>query len=471
MTLGSGHNLSLEEMDKRFFFHPATSISDHLANGPRIIDRGEGVRLTDTNGQTYIDGAAGLWCVNIGYGRQEVVDAIAEQAAKLPFAHSFTSLSNEPAILLSEKVMSLVPKGMSRIFYGNSGSDANDTNIKLVWYYHNLIGKPEKKKIISRDRAYHGVTLGGGSCTGLPINHDKFDLPLDRFRHTLSVEQYREKPEGMSEEGFASHLATALEIMILDEGPDTVAAFIAEPLMGTGGVLPPPKGYFQKIQEVLDRYDVLMIADEVICGFGRLGSMFGTDHFGIRPDLMTLAKGLSSGYQPISGSVVSDRMWQVLEDTAPSMPGFGHGFTYSAHPICAAAALANLKIIEGENLTGNAASSGAHLKKRLIEELGEHDIIGDIRGEGLMIGIEAVADKKTKQALDPSLKFAGRVMKEAYNHGIICRALPHRDVIAMSPPLIITKDEVDEYVAGLAKTIRIVADELIRSGDWSPRHN
>ena len=234
---------------------------------------------------------------------------------------------------------------------------------------------------------------------------------------------------------------------------------------------PPPKGYFPKVQEVLDRYDVLMIADEVICGFGRLGSMFGSDHYGIRPDFMTLAKGLSSGYQPISGSIVSERVWKVLEDTAPSMPGFGHGFTYSAHPICAAAALANLEIVTSENLAENAATVGAHLKSRLTELLIDHSMIGDIRGEGLMMGIELVADKDTKRPLDPSLKAAGRVMKQGYEEGIICRALPHRDVIAMSPPLVLTKSEADEYAAGLAKSIRTVADQLMRSGEWSPKLN
>ena len=461
------HNLSLEELDKRYFFHPATSIADHLLHGPRIMESGKGVRVIDKKGRSYIDGAAGLWCVNIGYGRSEVADAIAEQARKLAFFHAFTSMSNEPAIRLAERIITLAPEGMSRVFFGNSGSDANDTNIKLVWYYNNQRGLPNKKKIISRERAYHGITLGGGSCTGLPINHDKFDLPLDRFRHTQCVDQYRGKPEGMSEEKFATYLAEQLEAMILAEGPDTVAAFIAEPLMGTGGVLPPPKGYFQKMQAVLDKYDMLMIADEVICGFGRLGAMFGSDHYGIRPDFMTLAKGLSSGYQPISGSVVSNRVWEVLESTAASMPGFGHGFTYSAHPVCAAAAVANLDIVEKEDLAGNAGRVGAYLKQRLEAELSDHEIVGDIRGEGLMIGIELVASRSTKRPLEASLRTAGRVMKEGYEQGIICRALPHRDVIAMSPPLVLTRAEADEYAAGLARSVRNVADALVRSGDWS----
>jgi len=463
MNTSSTHNLSLEELDKRFFFHPATSISDHLANGPKIMDHSKGVRVTDTKGSTLIDGAAGLWCVNVGHGRQEIVDAITKQAEKMAFYHSFTSISNEPAIRLAERVVGMAPDGISRVYFGNSGSDANDTNIKLVYYYNNMRGLPRKKKIISRDRAYHGSSFGSACLTGLPINHEKFDLPLPGFLHTHSVDQYREKPDGMSEEDFATHLANELETMILAEGPETCAAFIAEPLVGTGGVLVPPKGYFPKMQAVLDKYDMLMIADEVICGFGRTGQMFGSDTFEIRPDIMTMAKGLSSGYQPISASGISEKVWQVLEDTAHTMPGFGHGYTYSAHPICAAAALANLEILERENLTQNAAVQGAYLKKRLNEELGGLDYVGDIRGEGLMIGVEIVADRKTKAPIDPAAKFAGRVMKEGYNNGIICRALPHRDVIAMSPPFVITTAEVDEYVAGLAQSIRNVADECARN--------
>lgn len=462
MDLSSTHNLSLEELDKRYFFHPATSISDHQANGPKIMDRSSGVRVTDTNGNTFIDGASGLWCVNVGHGRQEIVDAITRQAQKMAFYHSFTAISNEPAIRLAERVARLTPEGIEHIFFGNSGSDANDTNIKLVYYYNNMRGLPKKKKIISRQRAYHGSSFGSACLTGLPINHEKFDLPLPGFLHTHSVDQYREKPEGMSQEDFATYLANELEAMILAEGPETCAAFIAEPIMGTGGVLVPPKGYFEKIQTVLDKHDMLMIADEVICGFGRTGQMFGSDTFKIRPDIVTMAKGLSSGYQPISASGVSNKVWQVLEDTAHKMAGFGHGYTYSAHPICAAAALANLDILESENLTENAAVQGAYLKKRLKEELGDLDYVGDIRGQGLMIGIEAVADRKTKTPLNPATKFAGRVMKEGYNNGIICRALPHRDVIAMSPPLVITPAEVDEYVDGLARSVRNVADACAR---------
>ena len=457
------HNTSLEEMDKNSFFHPFTSISDHLAKGPRIMASGEGIYVRDSKGNRYIDGAAGLWCVNVGYGRDEIVEAIRAQAAALPFFHAFTSMSNEPAIRLADRILRWTPQGMSKVFFGNSGSDANDTNIKLVWYYNNLRGKPQKKKIIARDRAYHGVTIGAGSLTGLTYCHDAFDLPLPQIIRTHSVDRYRGPGAEMSEEQFATWLASEVEALILKEGPDTVAAFIAEPVMGTGGVLVPPKGYFRKIQAVLDKYDVLMIADEVICGFGRLGSEFGATLFGIKPDIMTLAKGLSSGYQPISASVVSERIWSVLEEKGSMYPSFFHGFTYSAHPIAAAAALANLDILERENLTANAKNVGAKLKAALKSAFADNPFIGDIRGEGLMIGLEIVADKKTKRPFAPTAKFPQRVVAKGYEEGVIVR--PLTNLIAMSPPLILSEAEAEAFVAGLKRAVGVVTDEIVAAGE------
>ena len=462
MRANAFHNQSLEEMDVRTLLHPSTSISDHLANGPRIMAGGKGVHVTDVHGRRYIDGAAGLWCVNVGYGRQEIVDAIAKQAAALPFFHSFTSMSNEPSIRLADRILRWTPEGMSKVIFGSGGSDANDTNIKLVWYYNNMRGLANKKKILSRNRAYHGVSVASGSLTGLPINHVAFDLPLPMMKHTHSVDCYREKPEGITDAEFTTYLADELESLILAEGPDTVAAFIAEPLMGTGGVLPPPVGYFPAIQKILDKYDILMIADEVICGFGRLGTNFGSDKYAIRPDIMTMAKGLSSGYLPISASVINEKIWTVLRDTAPKMAGFGHGLTYSAHPVCAAAALANLDIIERESLVANAARAGAVLKQHLVEEIGDHPLVGDIRGEGLMLGIELVADKATKRELNLAHKVGPRVMARGYEEGILVRALPHRTVMAMSPPLILTDNNIAELVSGLKRSIAFVHNELVR---------
>jgi len=454
------HNTSLEQMDKDSFFHPFTSIGDHLAKGPRIMASGKGAHVTDVNGKRYLDGAAGLWCVNVGYGRDEIVEAIRAQAAALPFFHAFTSMSNEPAIRLADAVLRWIPS-MSKVFFGNSGSDANDTNMKLVWYYNNLRGKPQKKKIIARERAYHGVTIGAGSLTGLTYCHDAFDLPLPQVVRTHSVDRYRGPGAEMSESQFATWLADEIEALILREGPDTVAAFIAEPVMGTGGVLVPPEGYFPKVQAVLDKYDILMIADEVICGFGRLGSDFGTTLYGIRPDIMTLAKGLSSGYQPISASVVSERIWSVLRDEGAKYPSFAHGFTYSAHPVAAAAALANLDIVRREDLTGNAGRVGTRLKAALTKAFADNPFIGDIRGEGLMIGLEVVADRKAKRAFGPTVKFQQRVVAKGYDEGIIVRPLASQ--IAMSPPLVLTDAEVEEFVGGLSRAVASVTDEVIKA--------
>ena len=458
------HNQTLEQIDVRTLLHPSTSIADHLANGPRIMVQGEGVHVKDSNGNRYLDGAAGLWCVNVGYGRQEIVDAITRQASALPYFHSFTSMSNEPSIRLADRILRWAPEGMSKVIFGSGGSDANDTNIKLVWYYNNMRGLARKKKIISRQRAYHGVSVSSGSLTGLPINHVAFDLPLPMMKHTHSVDCYREKPAGMTEAEFSAYLAAELEKLILAEDPGTVAAFIAEPVMGTGGVLVPPEGYFPAIQKVLDKYDVLMIADEVICGFGRLGTNFGSDKFGIRPDIMTMAKGLSSGYLPISASVINDKIWAVLEETAPKMAGFGHGLTYSAHPTCAAAALANLDILEREGLVANAGRAGAKLKAHLEDEIGEHPLVGDIRGEGLMLGIELVADRESRRELDLSLKVGPRIMARGYQEGILVRALPHRTVLAMSPPLILNDSNIEELVSGLKRSLSAVHAELVRDG-------
>jgi L-2,4-diaminobutyrate transaminase len=458
------HNLSLEERDKRSILHPYTSIKDHLANGPFIIASGSGVHVTDRHGRRYIDGAAGLWCVNVGYGRKEIIEAMVRQAERLPYFHSFGSMSNEPAIHLAERILRHVPDNMSKVFFGTSGSDANDTNVKLVWYYNNLRDKPRKKKIISRKRGYHGVTVAAGSLTGIPSVHEAFDLPLPQMLHTSAADPYRERPVGMDEPGYARHLADELEALILREGSETIAAFIAEPVMGTGGVLVPPDGYFAAIQDVLNRYDVLMIADEVICGFGRLGHWFGSNCFDIRPDIMTLAKGLSSGYQPISASVISDRIWSVLEEFGGRLPAFGHGYTYNAHPIAAAASLANLEIIERERLVGNAAKIGELLKRRLEEELGDLPIVGDIRGKGLMLGIELVSDRATKAPIDFALKVGTRVVRRGYEEGIIVRTLPHGNVIAISPPLTFSADNVEELVEGLRASITYVMEELARDG-------
>ena len=462
MTPETAQTLSLEALDKERVLHPATSIADHLQKGPRIITEGAGVTLVDSQGARYIDAVAGLWCVNIGYGRHEVADAIAAQARRLAYYHTFSSMSNEPQIRLADRLLGLQPWKLSRVFFGNSGSDANDTQVKLVWYYNNLRGQPRKKKIVSRLQAYHGTTVATASLTGLPSFHRAFDLPIANILHTATPHYYRNAAPGQSEEEYARALAAELDQLIEREGPDTVAAFIAEPVMGAGGVLVPPRTYFDEVQTVLRKHDILMIADEVICGFGRLGRLWGSEVFGIEPDLMTAAKGLTSAYFPVSAVFVSEKVWTVLRDASPQMGAFAHGFTYSGHPVGAAAAMANLDILLGEDLVGNAARVGAYLQDRLREAFGKHPLVGDVRGVGLMAGIELMADPAAGAPFDPALKVGQRVAQRCLAEGLIVRALPTGDVLAFSPPLCITRDEVDQVVERFGRGLAAVTDELAR---------
>ena len=466
MSVQPAHNLSLEEMDKQSFLHPYTPLADHLKNGPCIIESANGVRVTDTKGKEYIDAMAGLWCVNIGWGRDEVADAIADQARKIAYYHSFASMANEPSIRLADRLIRLLPDNMSKVFFGCSGSDANDTHVKIVWYYNNLRGKPEKKKIISRKRGYHGVTVAAASLTGIQMVHNAFDLPLDRMLHTEEPNYFWNAEPGMSELEYSQSLADKLDAMVEAEGPETVAAFIAEPVMGAGGVLPPPKGYFEAIQKVLDKHDMLMIADEVICGFGRTGNWWGSDTYNIKPDMMTLAKGLTSGYQPISCSVISDKVWEVLVSGTPEVGAFAHGYTYSAHPIAAAAAMANLDIVEREDLVGKCATTGAYFQKKLNEVAGKHALVGQVRGVALLAGVELVADREKKVPLPLSSKAAPRLAAHCLEEGLVSRALMQMNAVSFSPPLVITESEVDEMLERFDRALVKTADELVKEGLW-----
>ncbi len=459
---------TLEALDKERVLHPATSIADHLKSGPRIITEGSGLTLVDSYGRRYLDAVAGLWCVNIGYGRTEVADAMAAQSRRLAYYHTFSSMSNEPQILLADRLLGLAPGRMSKVFFGNSGSEANDTQIKLVWYYNNLRGRPRKKKIIARLQAYHGTTVATASLTGLPAFHRAFDLPIAGILHTAAPYYYRDAAPGQSEEAYAAALAEELDRLIEREGPDTVAAFIAEPVMGAGGVLVPPRTYFDRVQAVLRRHDVLLIADEVICGFGRLGRLFGSELYGIQPDLVTVAKGLTSGYFPLSACLVSERIWTVLRDASPQTGAFAHGFTYSGHPVGAAAAMANLDILLGEDLVGNAARVGEYFQAQLRARFAEHPLVGDVRGVGLMAGVELVADRATRRPFDPETRVGQRVAQRCYEEGLIVRALPAGHVLAFSPPLCITRAQVDEILDRFGRGLDAVADELARSGAGTP---
>ena len=457
-------NLSLEDMDRHSLFHGYTSIAQHDKDGPFILDRGRGINITGHDGKEYLDAVAGLWCVNLGWGRREIIDAISAQLEKLSYYHIFTSISNEPAIRLAHRILHLAPNNMSKVFFGNSGSDANDTNVKLVWYYNNLRGKPEKRKIISREFAYHGVTIGAGSLTGLPMVHKLFNLPIADVLHVEKPHHYWHAAEGQSEAAYSKDLAERLDDRIRAEGPDTVAAFIAEPVMGAGGVVVPPEGYFAEVQRVLKEHDVLFLVDEVICGFGRTGKWFGSEVFGIEPDIMSLAKGLTNGYIPMSASVVSDEIWDVLQESSEDIGAFGHGFTYSAHPVAAAAGLAVLDVMEREDIVTHADDVGAYFQHRLREQFADHPLVGEVRGVGLMAAVELVVDKANRIAFDPGLKLGPRLAKKCLEEGMIVRALFQSTAIGFSPPLIVDRAQIDDIIGRFGRALGSFEREIIAEG-------
>ena len=459
----------LAELDKATVLHPVTSIREQQRNGPFVVRSGSGATVVDTDGRGYLDAAAGLWCVNVGYGREELARAAADEMRRLGFFHTFGGSSNEPQIRLAERVLRLLREEagatqLARVFFGCSGSDANDTQVKLVRYYNNLRGLPRKKKIVSRRGAYHGLTVASGSLTAIPIYHRAFDLPIDGVLYAGAPHAYRGALPGEDEEAYAARLAAELEVLIEGEGADTIAAFIAEPIMGTGGVLVPPRGYFERIQPILRRHDILFIVDEVICGFGRLGTWFGTGCFGLRPDLVTLAKGLTSAYFPMSAVVVSDAVWQVLAAGSEELGVFAHGFTYSGHPVGGAVGLANLDLIESEGLVENAARMGALLRALLEQRLADHPCVGEIRGRGLMQGVEFVADRATREPFAPTVAFHRAVAARAREEGLLVRALPFGDVVAFSPPLCVDEGEVERMAEIFAKAVDDAAAGVARAG-------
>ena len=453
----------LEAWDREHFFHPSTHMAQHARGETptRVVTGGSGVYIEDRNGNRSLDGFAGLYCVNVGYGQTKIAEAISEQAHKLAYYHAYVGHGSEVAIKLSRMIIERAPKGMSRVYYGLSGSDANETNIKLIWYYNNILGRPEKKKIISRWRGYHGSGVMTGSLTGLELFHKAFDLPRAPILHTEAPYYYRRADRSMSEEDFAQHCADKLEEMILAEGPETVAAFIGEPLLGTGGIVPPPTGYWQKIQAVLAKYDVLLIADEVVTGFGRTGSMFGSDHYGIQPDLITIAKGLTSAYAPLSGTIVSDKVWKVLEEGSDQMGPIGHGWTYSAHPLCAAAGVANLELIDELGLVENAGSVGAYFNKAMSDALADHPMVGQVRGDGLLNAVEFVADKDAPRFFDPAQKVGPQVAAATLARGVIGRAMPQGDILGFAPPLCLTRAEADSIVEATKGAVEEVAAKVM----------
>ncbi|MCB1470587.1 MAG: aspartate aminotransferase family protein, partial [Rhizobiaceae bacterium] len=415
-----------------------------------IIEKGDGVYVEDNTGKRYIEAMAGLWSVGVGFSEPRLVEAATRQMSKLPFYHAFGHKGHSPLIDLAEKLVMMAPVLMSKAFFTNSGSEANDTAMKMVWYRSNALGQPQRKKIISRKRGYHGVTIASASLTGLPANQTSFDLPIANVLHTSSPHFWRDAQPGESEQEFSTRLADELEQMVIAEGPETVAAFWAEPVMGAGGVVVPPAGYWEKIQAVLVKYDILLVADEVICGFGRTGKMFGSETFGMTPDIMVMSKQISSSYLPISALMINDKVFEPLADESNRIGTFGHGFTAGGHPVAAAVALENIKIIEERNLVDNARDVGAYMQKRL-RKLESHELVGEVRGVGLIMAVELVADKATKAPWGNVGALGVMVNGLLQQHGVIVRNMG--DAIAFCPPLIITAEQVDTIVEAFSKSL------------------
>jgi 4-aminobutyrate--pyruvate transaminase len=436
--------------DIAYQLHPFTNLQAHETQGPLVITRGKGVYVYDESGREYIEGLAGLWCAGLGFGEERLVEAAARQLRRLPYYHQFGSKAHDVAIDLAERLVRALPVPMSKVFFNNSGSEANETAIKLVWYYNNALARPRKKKIVSRLRAYHGVTLGAASLTGLHVSHRDFDLPIPQVRHADCPHLYRYGKPGESEEQFASRMAESLDQQIQREDPDTVAAFIAEPVMGAGGVIVPPRTYFEKVQAVLRKHDVLMIADEVICGFGRTGRMFGTETFAIQPDIMVMAKQLTSGYLPLSATAISEPIYQALVKQSEKIGIFAHGYTYTGHPAACAVALEVLQIYEERDMVGHVRRTSPRLLDGL-RALADHPLVGEVRGVGLLAGVELVADKATKRPFDPPGSAGTLMVQRAQANGLIVRSL--QDTVALCPPLIISDGEVDELLRRFTKAL------------------
>ena len=432
-------NLAIKDIEN--LFHPATNLVVHEDTNPLILNKGEGIYVYDIQGNRYIEGLAGLWCNALGFGNESLVETAANQMQKFGYGSLFASKSHEPAIMLSEKLIEMSPYQEGKVFFGNSGSDANDTQYKLFTYLNNALGKPNKKKFLARKKGYHGITVASGSMTGIPANHKLFDLPLPNFFHTDTPHFYREQTSNETEEDFVTRLANNLEELIIKEGSDSFMAMIAEPLIGAGGVLIPPKNYFPAIQSVLDKYDIPLIDDEVVCGFGRTGNCWGYETFSMRPSSITIAKALSSGYIPISAVIVPEEIFEPIKKASNEVGVFGHGYTYSGHPVACAVALRTLEIYEELNLFSHVVNITPKFQER-VNKLGTFEFVGEARGIGLIAALEIVKNKDTKENFDPYGKAGKQIAEICQKNGLIVRAIG--DVIAICPPLIITEEQVNE---------------------------
>jgi len=441
--------------------HPYTNLARHREVGPLILNEGRGIYLYDDQGKRYIEGLAGLWCTALGYCNEEIVEAAAQAMRKVSFTHAFGGKSHDGVIELSEKLKEISPVAASKVLFGTSGSEANDMQIKLSWYYNNARGKPQKKKIISRIRAYHGVTIASASLTGLPWVHNDFDLPIARVLHTSCPHHYRYGQDGESEEAFGARMAQDLEDLIVREDPDTIAAFIAEPVMGAGGVLMPPKGYFEKVNAILAKYDIRFIADEVICGFGRTGNWFGTTTMAMKPQSISMAKAITSAYFPLSALTIEEDLYQAMLDESRKLGTFGHGYTYTAHPVGCAVALKTIEIYQRDKVIEHARKVSNVFQSRL-KKLADHPLVGEARGVGLIGAIELVADKATKRAFDAKRQIGATAIGVMQEHGVILRNI--QDAIAFCPPLIITTDEIHDMFDRVEKGLDQLEAQVRKDG-------
>jgi 4-aminobutyrate--pyruvate transaminase len=437
---------SARHRDTRYLVHQQTNLDDYARNGGVLMARGDGVYVIDDQGNRYLEAMAAMWCTSLGFSEKRLAEAAYRQMLQLPYYHTFNR-GHMPSVDLAEKLVEIAPRvgnaePLTHVLLQCSGSEANDTAIKLIWYYFNAIGRPQKKKLIGRWRGYHGNTVATTSLSGQPHMHRDFDLPLgDRFLHAANPHYYRYAKPGESEEAFAERLARELEALIVGEGPDTIAAFFAEPVQGGGGAITPPATYFERVQAILKKHEILFLVDEVICGFGRTGNMWGAETYGLKPDLLTCAKALSASYQPISALLLSEKIYEAMLSQSRALGTFGHGFTYAGHPVACAVALETLRIYEEDRIVERVRTLAPRMKAGL-EALSDHPLVGDVRGVGLMYGVELVADKETKAPFDPKLKVGQRVLEECQKAGLIVRAIEDR--IAFTPPLIITAAQIDE---------------------------
>ncbi|KPL52101.1 aminotransferase [Prosthecomicrobium hirschii] len=438
--IANSHDL----LDRATLIHQQTDLAAYQDTGGTIMKHGEGVYVFDEAGNKYLEAMAGLWCASLGFSEKRLAEVAYKQMLELPYYHTFFAKSHVPSVELADRLLAIAPKGMSKVMFQCSGSEANDAAIKIIWYYNNALGRPQKKKIIGRVRGYHGNTVASVSVSGQPHMHADFDAPLAMFKHTDNPHYYRFHEDGESEEAFSTRMADNLEKLILAEGPDTVAAFFAEPVQGGGGAITPPAGYFEKIQAVLKKYDVLFLADEVICGFGRTGNMWGSETYDLKPDLVSCAKAMSASYQPISALMISDKIYEAMVSESKKLGTFGHGFTYGGHPVACAVASETLKIYEERDILGHVRKVGPLLQQGL-KDLEAHPLVGNARGVGLIAGVELMADKAKRIPFAPELKAGIQVMEECHKVGLIVRAIGDR--IAFTPPLVISAGEIDELLA------------------------